>query len=210
MGCAPYLGIDGPTDVLSFPASEMDPETGVHYIGDILISIPRAQAQADAAGHPLEAEVQLLVVHGVLHLLGHDHAQAEEKAARDKDDPERGRREQFRGADRFAFRIARNLFLVRQPRERQEAPNGQVKGMIDGGTGVEKRPAPHPHAQPGIPEQQGQDRGTPREDASIFIPIGIIAGVIIAVMAVWEFANAPNSTTVASRAPVTSSGNSGG
>jgi probable rRNA maturation factor len=75
-----YLGIDGPTDVLSFPASEMDPETGVHYIGDILISIPRAQAQADAAGYPLESEVQLLVVHGVLHLLGHDHAQAEEKA----------------------------------------------------------------------------------------------------------------------------------
>ncbi|SRR6266487_1895718 len=75
-----YLGINAPTDVLSFPASETDPETGARYIGDILISIPRAQAQADAAGHPLEAEVQLLVVHGVLHLLGHDHAQAEEKA----------------------------------------------------------------------------------------------------------------------------------
>ena len=75
-----YLGIDAPTDVLSFPASEMDPETGARYIGDILISIPRAQSQADAAGHPLESEVQLLVVHGVLHLLGHDHANAEEKA----------------------------------------------------------------------------------------------------------------------------------
>ena len=75
-----YLGIDAPTDVLSFPASETDPETGARYIGDILISIPRAQAQAEAAGHPLEAEVQLLVVHGVLHLLGHDHAEAEEKA----------------------------------------------------------------------------------------------------------------------------------
>ncbi len=75
-----YLGIDAPTDVLSFPASETDPETGARYIGDILISIPRAQAQADAAGHPLESEVQLLVVHGVLHLLGHDHAEAEEKA----------------------------------------------------------------------------------------------------------------------------------
>jgi probable rRNA maturation factor len=74
-----YLGVDAPTDVLSFPASEMDPETGASYIGDILISIPRAQAQADAAGHPLESEVQLLVVHGVLHLLGHDHAEAKEK-----------------------------------------------------------------------------------------------------------------------------------
>ena len=74
-----YLGVDASTDVLSFPASETDPETGAHYIGDILISIPRAQAQADAAGHPLESEVQLLVVHGVLHLLGHDHAETEEK-----------------------------------------------------------------------------------------------------------------------------------
>ena len=74
-----YLGIDSPTDVLSFPASETDPETGGRYIGDILISIPRAQEQANAAGHPLESEVQLLVVHGVLHLLGHDHAQVEEK-----------------------------------------------------------------------------------------------------------------------------------
>lgn len=75
-----YLNVDAPTDVLSFPASETDPETGARYIGDILISIPRAQAQAEAAGHPLEAEVQLLVVHGVLHLLGHDHARAKEKA----------------------------------------------------------------------------------------------------------------------------------
>jgi len=74
-----YLGVDAPTDVLSFPASETDPETGARYIGDILISVPRAQNQADAAGHPLEAEVQLLVVHGVLHLMGHDHAEAEEK-----------------------------------------------------------------------------------------------------------------------------------
>ena len=75
-----YLGVGAPTDVLSFPASETDPETGARYIGDILISIPRAQAQAEAAGHPLESEVQLLVVHGVLHLLGHDHAGIEEKA----------------------------------------------------------------------------------------------------------------------------------
>jgi probable rRNA maturation factor len=75
-----YLGVDSPTDVLSFPASESDPETGTTYLGDILISIPRAAQQAQAAGHPVEAEVQLLVVHGTLHLLGHDHAGAEEKA----------------------------------------------------------------------------------------------------------------------------------
>ncbi len=75
-----YLGVDAPTDVLSFPASETDPETGAAYLGDILISIPRAMQQAQAAGHPVEAEVQLLVVHGTLHLLGHDHAEAQEKA----------------------------------------------------------------------------------------------------------------------------------
>ncbi len=75
-----YLGIDAPTDVLSFPASETDPETGARYIGDILISIPRAQSQSNAAGHPVESEVQLLVVHGVLHLLGHDHSEPEEKS----------------------------------------------------------------------------------------------------------------------------------
>jgi probable rRNA maturation factor len=74
-----YLGIDAPTDVLAFPASETDPDTGAHYLGDVLISIPRAQAQAREARHPLAAEVQLLVVHGVLHLLGHDHGSAEER-----------------------------------------------------------------------------------------------------------------------------------
>lgn len=79
-----YLGIDAPTDVLSFPASEADesqtdPQSGSPYLGDILISIPRTKAQAKAAGHALEAEAQLLAVHGVLHLLGHDHADAKEK-----------------------------------------------------------------------------------------------------------------------------------
>lgn len=74
-----YLGIDAPTDVLSFPASESDPETGVRYLGDILISVRRAAQQAQAAGHSLQAEAQLLVVHGTLHLLGHDHADAEQK-----------------------------------------------------------------------------------------------------------------------------------
>ena len=75
-----YLGVDAPTDVLSFPASESDPETGARYIGDILISVPYATRGAKQAGNSLEAELQLLVVHGVLHLLGHDHAKPKEKA----------------------------------------------------------------------------------------------------------------------------------
>ena len=75
-----YLGIDAPTDVLSFPASESDPETGAPYLGDILISVPYAARGAKQAGHSLEAELQLLVVHGVLHLLGYDHARPRAKA----------------------------------------------------------------------------------------------------------------------------------
>jgi probable rRNA maturation factor len=75
-----YLGIDAPTDVLSFPASETDPETARRYLGDVLISLPRAEEQARAVGHTLEAEIQLLAVHGTLHLLGYEHAEAEDKA----------------------------------------------------------------------------------------------------------------------------------
>ena len=74
-----WLGVDAATDVLSFPSDEVDPETGKRYLGDILISLPRADQQAKAAGHSLEAEIQLLITHGILHLMGHDHAEAEEK-----------------------------------------------------------------------------------------------------------------------------------
>jgi probable rRNA maturation factor len=76
-----YLDNDVPTDVLSFPGDEIDPETGAIYLGDIIISYPRALAQSQAGQHTLENELELLVVHGVLHLLGHDHAEADEKAA---------------------------------------------------------------------------------------------------------------------------------
>ena len=75
-----YRGFDAPTDVLSFDVHEYDPETDTLYLGEIIISVPYAAKQAQKNGHPLEAEVQLLVVHGVLHILGHDHAKAEEKS----------------------------------------------------------------------------------------------------------------------------------
>jgi probable rRNA maturation factor len=74
-----FLAHDAPTDVLSFPAGEPDPETGRCYLGDVVISFARAAEQARERGHAVEAEMQLLVVHGVLHLLGHDHAAASEK-----------------------------------------------------------------------------------------------------------------------------------
>jgi len=75
-----YLKVDAPTDVLSFPAGFTDPDTNTVYLGDILISYPQAQIQAASAGHPVEAELKLLVVHAVLHLLGYDHLEATDKA----------------------------------------------------------------------------------------------------------------------------------
>jgi probable rRNA maturation factor len=76
-----FLGIDAPTDVLSFPSQFLDPETEAQYLGDIIISYPRASSQAEYGGHAVMLEIQLLVVHGVLHLLGHDHAEPKEKDA---------------------------------------------------------------------------------------------------------------------------------
>lgn len=75
-----YLGIDAPTDVLSFALQEKDPETGRMYLGDVIISLQKAREQSENAGHALNAELQLLTVHGILHLLGHDHAEDGEKA----------------------------------------------------------------------------------------------------------------------------------
>lgn len=75
-----YRGQDKPTDVLSFPDGAALPAGGV-YLGDVVISLAQAERQAQRGGHALTAELQLLVVHGVLHLLGHDHADPDEKAA---------------------------------------------------------------------------------------------------------------------------------
>lgn len=75
-----YRGIDAPTDVLSFPSGDTDPDSNRLYLGDVVISYPRAQAQAEAGGHPVEAELQLLVVHGVLHLTGYDHVAEQGKS----------------------------------------------------------------------------------------------------------------------------------
>lgn len=61
-----YRGKNKPTDVLSF--AQNDPQV----LGDIIISVPTAARQAEAAGWPLESEIALLTVHGLLHLLGYD------------------------------------------------------------------------------------------------------------------------------------------
>lgn len=83
-----FRGIDSPTDVLSFPSEEFNPDSGLEYIGDIMISYPRALVQAQKAGHPVESEVQLLLIHGVLHLLGYDHDTEEAKAEMWRDQKE--------------------------------------------------------------------------------------------------------------------------
>jgi probable rRNA maturation factor len=81
-----FLGRDAPTDVLAFAAQEeagpfvSAPEAS-GYLGDVIVSYPRAVAQAGELGHPVEEELDLLIVHGVLHLLGHDHTTEGERAA---------------------------------------------------------------------------------------------------------------------------------
>jgi probable rRNA maturation factor len=69
-----YRRVDAPTDVLAFPAGYTNPEDGSVYLGDVILSYPRAAFQAEQRGHDPEQEVQLLVIHGILHLLDYDHA----------------------------------------------------------------------------------------------------------------------------------------
>jgi probable rRNA maturation factor len=78
-----FRHVDEPTDVLAFPSEEdsfLRAEGMPHYLGDVIISFDRASAQAQRAGHSVGAELQLLIVHGVLHLLSYDHAEPEEKS----------------------------------------------------------------------------------------------------------------------------------
>jgi probable rRNA maturation factor len=79
-----WMDLPGPTDVMSFPMDELtpghegeDPEEGI--LGDIVLCPSVAQAQALEAGHALEEELLLLTTHGILHLLGFDHAEPEEE-----------------------------------------------------------------------------------------------------------------------------------
>lgn len=74
-----FRQVDAATDVLAFPAGYLDPDTKQTYLGDVIISFSRAKVQADHSNHSVNEEVQLLVIHGVLHLLGHDHKSPEEK-----------------------------------------------------------------------------------------------------------------------------------
>ncbi|MGM0401745.1 MAG: rRNA maturation RNase YbeY [Chloroflexota bacterium] len=76
-----YRDTDRATDVLAFGGSAgepfVTPEGFPLYLGDVVVSYPRAVAQAEAVGHAVKEELALLVVHGCLHLLGYDHAEEE-------------------------------------------------------------------------------------------------------------------------------------
>ncbi len=78
-----YRDLDRPTDVLSFAleeGEEMPNPLAVRMLGDIVLSLEKAQEQAEEFGHSLEREIAYLTVHGVLHLLGYDHMLEEDKA----------------------------------------------------------------------------------------------------------------------------------
>jgi probable rRNA maturation factor len=75
-----YRGLAETTDVLSFNQDIVDPETGCYYLGDIIISLEKAQSQALDHGHSLSEECTLLAIHGTLHLLGFDHDTPERTA----------------------------------------------------------------------------------------------------------------------------------
>ncbi|KQP01198.1 rRNA maturation RNase YbeY [Leifsonia sp. Leaf264] len=79
-----WMDEPGPTDVLSFPMDELRPGTEENpappgLLGDIVLCPQVAQSQAETAGHGLTDELQLLTTHGILHLLGFDHAEPEEE-----------------------------------------------------------------------------------------------------------------------------------
>ncbi|MBW8010912.1 MAG: rRNA maturation RNase YbeY [Chloroflexi bacterium] len=75
-----YLDVDAPTDVLAFPSDQFAEPNEDMYYGDIIISHPRAVAQAKDGGHTVEQELELLVVHAALHLMGFDHSEEKAKA----------------------------------------------------------------------------------------------------------------------------------
>ena len=84
-----YRGIDDTTDVLAFALTEpgemgaevfVAPPDGTSHLGEVIVSYPRAEAQAGEHGHSVKRELALLIAHGVLHLLGYDHGCPAEEA----------------------------------------------------------------------------------------------------------------------------------
>ena len=127
-----WMGEPGPTDVLSFPMDELRPphlgggnagragaeEPGPDpgLLGDVVLCPPVAAAQAREAGHSTQAELELLTVHGILHLLGYDHAEPDEKA------------EMFGLQDRLLASWRAGRAKVGGPQAKVGGPQGKVTG----------------------------------------------------------------------------------
>ena len=120
---------EGPTDVLAFPMDELrpglvneEPEEGV--LGDLVLCPAVAERQGATAGHGTDAEIELLTVHGILHLLGYDHAEPEEHA------------EMFGLQDAAARRLATRGPTASDPTGGPRAAAGSLSPAVAG------RPAP--------------------------------------------------------------------
>jgi probable rRNA maturation factor len=119
-----WMELPGPTDVMSFPMDELDatrrpdslddPES---MLGDIVLCPEFATGQAKAAGHSLADELHLLTVHGVLHLLGYDHAEPEQE------------REMFALQNQLLERWRADRAAT-EARERQRAADSRVLGTV--------------------------------------------------------------------------------
>jgi probable rRNA maturation factor len=119
-----WMDLPGPTDVMSFPMDELDatrrpdslddPES---ILGDIVLCPPFAKDQARRAGHSLADELHLLTVHGVLHLLGYDHAEPDQE------------REMFTLQNQLLERW-RAERTAAEARERQRAADSRVLGTV--------------------------------------------------------------------------------
>jgi probable rRNA maturation factor len=124
-----WMQLEGPTDVMSFPMDELRPgENGKMMegvLGDIVICPWVAQQQAAAAGHSAMDEMMLLTIHGILHLLGYDHVDAEQE-------------QQMFGLQR---QLLLTFFAVRDGQVPQAVlPSGSVDLLAqwDAGHGVER------------------------------------------------------------------------
>jgi probable rRNA maturation factor len=84
-----YLGKEGPTNVLAFPMGEEGHSEGMLMLGDVVVSVDTAMEESHQSEEPLERTIFRLLIHGVLHLLGHGHEKSRIEARRMRKEEER-------------------------------------------------------------------------------------------------------------------------
>jgi len=120
-----FMGIDGETDVMTFPAEDAAGPSGGRFGGDVIVSVERAAAQGPAFGQTAADEVRFLVIHGLLHLLGWD----------DDADDERGRMLRRQADLLTAFRATSEKDVGRIVDDRDvRADNARGEGREDPST----------------------------------------------------------------------------